>query len=159
MEHCGPCRRISRPHHLCKVWQLLRPEGWLGIQAGALGLGYYQDGISEKRHVDLFKAVWPTFDAKPVELQLDKCVRSEIVGDLRTATLADDSVNKTRVDERKAKRAKSRYTVSKAHGDAVMAKKTTTIDTSHRDVGLWAIDTANPNAWWGNCGVSGQLRD
>ena len=23
------------------------------------------------------------------------------------------------------------------------------MDTSHRDVGLWAIDTANPNAWGG----------
>ena len=122
--------------------------GWV-FKLGGLGLGYYQDGISEKRHVDLFKAMWPNFDAEPVVLQLDKCVHSEIVGDLRKATLADDSVNKARADERKAKRAKSRYSVSKAHGDAVMAKQTTTMDTSHRDVGLWAVDSANPNAWGG----------
>ena len=120
-------------------------HGWV-FKTGGSGLGYYKDGGPEAMHAPKGSL----FDLAPVVLKLDGLIPiKDRIGDLNTATMQDDKVKEQKKNARKDKASKSRARRFK-EGQAISLSKTVKgEDDSHRELGLWAIDTANPNAWNG----------
>ena len=128
-------------------------EGWV-LKTGALGFGYYKDGVSEQRTLQLHKLLWPTRGVEPVVICLDEVVGNrKIIGDPIAATMeGQDDKEDTRKGgkTRKQKKDNSRVAKAKTAVEHVIEANTVMLtDTSHRDKGWWAIDTGNPNAWGG----------
>ena len=130
----------------CKV-------GWV-LKTGALGLGYYKDGVSEQRTLQLHKLLWPAHEPEPVVICLNEVVSNrKVIGDPITATTEDHvekSVPQMGGKTRKQKRDHSRVAKAKSAFEHVIDANTVMLtDTSHREKGWFAIDTGNPNAWGG----------
>ena len=130
----------------CKV-------GWV-LKTGALGLGYYKDGVSELRTLQLHKLLWPARELEPVVICLDEVVGSrKVIGDPIAATTedhADKNDPRKSGKTRKQKRDNSRVAKAKSAAEHVIDANTVMpTDDSHREKGWWAIDTGNPNAWGG----------
>ena len=75
----------------------------------------------------------------------------EVLGDPKRATFADetDHCMSKRSDKRKRDKEKTRAVMKADHTKISMPKQVSTRDKSHRELGLWAIDSVNPNAWAG----------
>ena len=93
-----PCKnykyRIGGPRR-CK-------EGWV-LKTGALGFGYYKDGVAERRTLHLHELLWPTEQLAPVVICLDEVVGHRmVIGDPLLATTEDhveEETPKKRVNE------------------------------------------------------------
>ena len=133
--------------------------GWV-FKKGYRGLGYYLDGsvdnqMGEREEVeDLLRGLVPAtlkldgLVPNLLKATLDESCETRI-GNLQKATMQDDKAKEGRKKARKQKAGKARKTkVANAQNwslqDAISAS-----DCSHRDHGLWAVETANPNAWSG----------
>ena len=88
---------------------------------------------------------------KPLVLKLDELVPDEsTIGDPRLATLDDEKIRSTKAAEKKKQREGRRRITDEELVNQCVAKATVNLnDCSHRGAGLWAVDTANPNAWGG----------
>ena len=70
--------RVGGPGQ-CKI-------GWV-LKTGTLGLGYYKDGVPEKRAIQLNDLLWPSQNLAPVVICLDEVVRHrEVIGNPLTAS-------------------------------------------------------------------------
>ena len=122
-------------------------SGWV-FKTGKQGLGYYQDGIPEGD--DNSTGDDPMSRLAPVTLKLEGMLTfEERIGDPLSATMQDEPSKELKKTSRKAKKEKARaskvrHDVASSLPDTVTGK-----DVSHKDEGLWAVDTANPNAWGG----------
>lgn len=121
--------------------------GW-SFKRGSLGQGYYKEGVA---HPEPTKPQCTT-KMLPVKLNLSGLLRErDLIGEPRRATLADedDKCNNSKAQARKLKKRKARAGVKADETQISMPEQVGTKDTSHRDEGLWAFDSANPNAWAG----------
>ena len=118
-------------------------------------MAYYKDGVPVQMTIELHKLLWPTEHLAPLALvvNLDEVVGHKLlIGNPLLAT-AEDLVEKASPNNAKtrkqkkdsSRRAKARTSVE-LMADAATVKLN---DTTHRDKGWWAVDTANPNAWEG----------
>ena len=126
-------------------------RGWV-LKTGALGFGYYKDGVPEQRALQLHELLWPTERLAPVKLCLDEMINHEkTIGDPLLATVEEhDDGNPRRKKSRRQKRNDSRRVKTLTAVESMADEATVNLrDKSHRDRGWWAIDTANPNAWGG----------
>ena len=128
--------------------------GW-AFKLGSQGLGYYKEGANH--HVVSPAAVIPK--PVPVTLNLDGLIQhqkqpkqqgdTEQLGDPLKATMAEEADKQLKAIARKLKKQKARSALGVSSLRCVMAEQVVTKDISHRAKGLWAIDTASPNAWAG----------
>ena len=121
--------------------------GW-SFKRGSLGQGYYKEGVA---HPEPTKPQCTT-KMLPAKLNLSGLLRERnLIGEPRRATLADedDKCNNSKAQARKLKKRKARAGVKADETQISMPEQVGTKDTSHRDEGLWAFDSANPNAWAG----------
>ena len=149
-----PGDRGCRTHFLALSEVCWVVEGW-AFKLGSQGLGYYKEGAN--RHVVSPAAVIPK--PVPVTLNLDGLIQhqeqpkqqgvAEILGDPLKATMAEEADKELKATARKLKKQKARSAVGVSSLRCVMAKQVVTKDISHRANGLWAIGSANPNAWAG----------
>ena len=80
-------------------------EGWV-LKTGALGFGYYKDGVPEQRALKLHELLWPTEHLAPVVLCLDEMVsHKKVIGDplLATSEEHDDEAPKSEKTRRQKK--------------------------------------------------------
>ena len=80
-----PCKdykyRIGGPGR-CK-------EGWV-LKTGALGFGYYKDGVAEQKALRLHELLWPTEHLAPIVICLEEVVcHRMVIGDPLLATTED----------------------------------------------------------------------
>ena len=121
--------------------------GW-SFKRGSLGQGYYKEGAI---HPEPTKPKC-TPKIQPVKLNLSGLLQEQnLTGDPRRAALADeaDKCNNSKARARKLKKEKARAGVKADETQISMPEQVGTKDTSHRDEGLWAFDSANPNPWAG----------
>ena len=128
-------------------------SGWL-YKTGGSGLGYYRDGVPEKQPLCLSELVRPLADVDKLKLSLDKLLvrttTETILGDPLQAEMGDQPPTTTKKSEKKKDRAE----VARSQGEQafeLFAKGLTVHlkDDSHRELGHWAFDSANANAWPG----------
>ena len=102
--------RVGGPGQ-CKI-------GWV-LKTGALGLGYYKDGVPEKRAIQLNDLLWPSQDLAPVMLCLDEVVsHREDIGNPLTASTEEQ------LPAAAKKRPKSSTQCEKTKGRSDKANKT-----------------------------------
>ena len=128
--------------------------GWV-FKTGATGTGYYKEGHPEKVPINLQEAVEPSKRVAPLNIKLDELIKGKeatnIVGDLVEAEMGDE-VKQEKVGEEKRNRqgwAKVRLQAEERFDEFTAGSKVKLKDTSHRKLGLRALETANPNAWAG----------
>ena len=124
-------------------------SGWV-FKTGGRGLGYYLDGIlhdqpeTQEETADLLRGL------APAELKLDGLIPDlQRIGDPLKATMQDDKVNEQKKEARKHKTKKARAANAGNAESWILKAAIEGSDCSHRDHGLWAVETANPNAWNG----------
>jgi len=150
--------------------------GW-AFKLGTEGLGHYQEGRMEKVEISILKLIRPMIDLHPVTLQLDEVLDfAAIIGDPCEATHADEEPDaddrpnmweapvKTKGQKaaarKKARRMRNAMTrqagflrLKNIDGDTFDELSTECMvglkDRSHRDLGWWAFDSVNANAWPG----------
>ena len=125
--------------------------GW-EFKTGALGSGYYRHGSREGTLV----VASPLADISKVELKLSELIRT--VGDPLKATMEDEPpdggnpaprMKKQRRQRKKAACARQREGAAECDAlEDILKRETLQMgDQSHREHGLWAIDSLNANAW------------
>ena len=145
------------------------------FKLGTEGLGYYQEGRREKVEISILKLIRPMVDLNPATLQLDETLDfATIIGDPCEATHADEEPDaddrpsmweaavRTKCQKaaarKKARRTRNAVTkqagllrLKSIDGDAFDELSTEYMvglkDRSHRDLGWWAFDSVNANAW------------
>ena len=89
-------------------------KGWV-LKTGALGFGYYKDGVPEQQAKDLHELLWPTERLAPVVVCLDEVVsHRKVIGDPLVAT-SEDHVEEAPKEGKKRKQKKNSF--RKGQGD------------------------------------------
>ena len=124
-------------------------DGWV-LKAGHKGLGNYQDGCCCDQG-DAEAVVEDSLGMiAPVVLKLDGLIPDlQRVGDPLEATMQDDKVKEQRNKIRKHKAGETRAAKVEKADEWLVEEAIKGNGCSHRDYGLWAVETANPNAWSG----------
>ena len=126
-----------------KTYDMMR-VGWV-FRTGVNGVGYYKDGVPDE-----CKLTDPLVGLSRAELELDKLIAP--IGDPLAATAEDEEQNDAIPKKPKKRRDRKKRAREASEADITDFLKHETVklsDQSHRGMGLWAIDTINPNAWPG----------
>ena len=103
--------------------------------------------------LSLDKTVTTMKGLKPMSIKLDELVPNEQearVGDPRRATLDDEKKAKGKGKLNKRLKGRGRMAAGEDVVSAFVDRATVRLaDVGHREKGLWALDTVNPNAWPG----------
>ena len=130
------------------------------LKTGSAGLGYSRDGVAAKQTLELHRLIRPLAELEPVVLPLDDILATKsTIGDPLLAT-SEDNGGKDAKNAARSKKTRSRVAVAinvesegKTAGDffdEFESELTCKLnDCSHRERGMWAFDTVNPNAWPG----------
>ena len=124
--------------------------GWV-FRTGVHGTGYYRDGVADES-----PTANPLDGLCKVKLELDKVLST--VGDPLVATVEEEVpvIEKEKRSNKRRTRKKGTLKASRDDITSFLASETVHLkDVSHRGLGLWAIDTINPNAWGGGVGLPG----
>lgn len=124
-------------------------DGW-AFKTGHTGLGYYQDGCGSDQG-DVEAVVEDSLGRiAPVVLKLDGLIPDlQRIGDPLEATMQDEKVKEQRKKTRKHKARRMRAAKVEKADEWLIEEAIKGDDCRHRDYGLLAVETANPNAWSG----------
>ena len=128
--------------------------GW-AFKTGATGTGYYKEGHPEKLPIDLQEAVDPPTRVAPLCIKLEELVNkqevTDIIGNLVGAEMGDEVKKEKAAEKQKDRRswAKERGQAEERFDEFIAGSTVNLKDVSHRQLGLWAFETANPNTWAG----------
>ena len=124
---------------------------WVGwtYKTGSRGLGYYKEGVEDDQ-LGPPEVEVTVSDLLPVTLKLVGLLADEDrMGNPLEATMQDEEAELQKKEKKKSKGKRNRAGKFKESIEICIKEAVKAGDKSHRELGLWAVDTANPNAWGG----------